>query len=170
VYKQLLDNEIIIDSGLNKILLGVILESKLLPFILALGLLTLSYKIIPPVRITLRNAFIGAATFSVLFVAAKYLYKLYVLFNIESLKSVYGVFTTSFVIILWFYYIAALFLYCGELVIILNNLGRPIDSTWDLNFNANTGRKDPPPASMAKSRSKQKLEPGIPKYVKTVNK
>jgi membrane protein len=165
VYRQLLENEIIIDSGLNKILLAVILESKFLPFLLALGLLTLSYKLIPPIKIRLKNAFIGAATFAILFVAAKYLYKIYVLFNIESLKSVYGVFTTSFIVILWFYYIAALFLYCGELIIILTNLEHRNEFEYtEGNINANTGRKDPPPASLARSK------PAIPKFVKTVNK
>ncbi len=90
------------------------------PFILVLLTFTAIYKIVPRVKISLRNAFTGALFVTVMWEFAKHFFAWYVK-SVIQIGTIYGSLTTFILFLLWVYYSSCIFLLGAELV---NNLRR----------------------------------------------
>jgi membrane protein len=90
------------------------------PFILVLMTFTTIYIIIPRVKISWRNAFVGGLFITVMWELAKYFFTWYVK-NIIHIGTIYGSLTTFVLFLLWVFYASCIFLLGAELV---NNLNR----------------------------------------------
>ncbi|NOZ69394.1 MAG: YihY/virulence factor BrkB family protein [Deferribacteres bacterium] len=90
------------------------------PFILISLTFTAVYKIVPHVKISLRDAFSGALLVAVLWELAKHVFTWFVR-NISYIGAIYGSLTTFILFLLWMYYLSCIFLLGGEFV---NNLSR----------------------------------------------
>lgn len=90
------------------------------PFVLVLLTFTTVYKIVPHVRVDLKNAFAGAMLVTVLWELAKHLFT-WVVRNIAYVGTIYGSLTTFILFLLWMYYLSCIFLLGGEFV---NSLSR----------------------------------------------
>ena len=85
------------------------------PFVLVLLTFTTVYKIVPHVKVALKDAFSGALIFTVLWEIAKHLFTWSVM-NIAYIGTIYGSLTTFILFLLWMYYLSCIFLLGGEFV------------------------------------------------------
>ncbi len=88
------------------------------PFLLVLSVFTTIYTVIPRVKVSLRDAFLGALFVTVLWEMAKYFFTWYVR-NVIHFGTIYGSLSTFILFLLWMYYLSCIFLLGGEFV---NNL------------------------------------------------
>ncbi len=99
---------------------AAILLKYVAPFVLVLLTFTTVYKIVPRVKVSLRDAFSGALLVTVLWELAKHFFTWSVK-NIAFIGTIYGSLTTFILFLLWMYYLSCLFLLGGEFV---NNISR----------------------------------------------
>ncbi len=78
-------------------------------------------KIIPPMRVSWKNVFIGALLFSTVSLIVRKIFQWYVIHNFERYSFLYGSLSLLFILILWIYYLAVVFIFSSELVSILEN-------------------------------------------------
>jgi membrane protein len=90
------------------------------PFVLVLLTFTAVYKIVPHVRVHIKDAFAGALLVTILWEIAKHFFTWSVK-NITYIGTIYGSLTTFILFLLWMYYLSCIFLLGGEFV---NNLSR----------------------------------------------
>jgi membrane protein len=90
------------------------------PFILVLLTFTAVYMIIPNVKVSFKNAFLGALFVTILWELAKHFFTWYVK-NVIHFGTIYGSLTTFILFLLWMYYLSCIFLLGGEFV---NNLNQ----------------------------------------------
>jgi YihY family inner membrane protein len=90
------------------------------PFILIMFTATTVYKIVPHVKVGLKNAFYGALLFTVLGEGAKHLFT-WMVKHVSYIGTIYGSLTTFIIFLLWMYYVSCIFLLGGEFV---NSLSR----------------------------------------------
>jgi len=88
------------------------------PFILVLSIFTTIYTVIPRVKVSLVDAFLGALLVTVLWEVAKHFFTWYVK-NVIHFGTIYGSLSTFILFLLWMYYLSCIFLLGGEFV---NNL------------------------------------------------
>ncbi len=70
------------------------------------------YKILPDVKVSFRDALVGAVVTAILFAIGTFALGIY--FSFSNLTSIYGVAGSIMIILLWFYYSAQIFLYGAE--------------------------------------------------------
>ncbi len=99
---------------------AAILLKYVAPFVLVLLTFTTVYKIVPRVKVSLRDAFSGALLVTVMWELAKHFFTWSVK-NIAFIGTIYGSLTTFILFLLWMYYLSCLFLLGGEFV---NNISR----------------------------------------------
>jgi membrane protein len=88
------------------------------PFILVLSIFTTIYTVIPRVKVSMRDAFLGALLVTILWEVAKHFFTWYVK-NVIHFGTIYGSLSTFVLFLLWMYYQSCIFLLGGEFV---NNL------------------------------------------------
>ena len=89
--------------------------------ILVLGIFFLAtVKIFLNIRIQMKHRLISAALFSILWIFARRLFKLY-LFHISRVNLLYGSLSSVIVILLWIYYASAALLYSIEVMYVLHS-------------------------------------------------
>jgi membrane protein len=84
----------------------------LVSFVVTTLLFAMIYKILPDVRIAWRDVWIGSAVTSLLFTLGKFLIGLYIGFS--NIGSAYGAAASLFVLLIWVYYSAQVFLLGAE--------------------------------------------------------
>jgi YihY family inner membrane protein len=92
-----------------------------LSLLCVVGSLTLIYKLMPTQKIALTNALRGSFLFLLFFTFGRSFFQFYVEFYKTMNASVYGTFLTAMVMIVWIYYIAAIFLFAAQYVIYLED-------------------------------------------------
>ncbi len=95
-----------------------ILLTYVTPFILVLMISSAIYIIIPRIKISWKNAFIGALFVTVMWELSKYFFTWYV--SIIHFGTIYGSLTTSILFLLWVFYSSCIFLLGAEFV---SNMG-----------------------------------------------
>jgi membrane protein len=85
------------------------------PFVLVLLTFTAVYKIVPQVKISLKDAFLGSLLVTILWELAKHFFTWSVR-NIAYIGTIYGSLTTFILFLLWMYYLSCIFLLGGEFV------------------------------------------------------
>jgi membrane protein len=85
----------------------------LVSFIFVTALFALIYKVLPDVRITWTDVWVGAAMTSILFSVGKFLIGLYL--GKSGVSSTYGAAGSLVTILLWVYYSALIFFYGAEI-------------------------------------------------------
>jgi uncharacterized BrkB/YihY/UPF0761 family membrane protein len=89
--------------------------------IIVLGIFFLAtVKIFLNIRIQMKHRLISAALFSILWIFARRLFKLY-LFHISRVNLLYGSLSSVIVILLWIYYASAALLYSIEVMYVLHS-------------------------------------------------
>jgi membrane protein len=91
------------------------LLSQLLPLILVVGAVSLLYRFLPALRPGWRGAIKGGLLFALLWELAKHLFAHYMV-RVPQLGRMYGSLLTLVLGLMWVYYSAVLFLYCGAVV------------------------------------------------------
>ena len=86
-----------------------------LPYLLTVAFITLLYRIIPKVKVTLRGALGGAVIFSALLEAAKYFFTWYIK-NYTHYDVIFGSMETVVLLVIWVFYVAIIFLFCAEII------------------------------------------------------
>jgi membrane protein len=86
--------------------------NALLSFVIITLMFALIYKLLPDVRITWRNVWVGAAVTALLFTIGKSLIGLYL--GRSTVASVYGAAGSLVVILLWIYYSAQVVFFGAE--------------------------------------------------------
>lgn len=89
------------------------LLNTVLPFVLMTALIAMFYRVLPDVKITWQDVWVGALITSVLFMGGKYLLGAY--FSRATLGSAYGTAGSLIVFLLWIYYSAQIFLFGAEI-------------------------------------------------------
>lgn len=97
-----------------------ILLTYIAPFILVLMTFAAIYIIIPRIKVSWKNAFIGALFVAVMWELSKYFFTWYVS-NIVHFGTIYGSLTTFILFLLWVFYFSCIFLLGAEFVC---NIGR----------------------------------------------
>jgi membrane protein len=85
------------------------------PFLLTFFLLTALYAIIPPGRVSLKQAMIGGLICAALLEVAKHVFGWMIRHN-PNFGLVYGSLNTIIVMVLWIFYASAIFLFCAEII------------------------------------------------------
>jgi membrane protein len=86
-----------------------------LPYLLTVAFFTIVYKVIPTGKVSLGNAFIGAAIFSALMEIAKQFFTWYVS-NYTRYNVIFGSLETLVILVIWVFYIALILLFCAEII------------------------------------------------------
>jgi membrane protein len=97
------------------------LITYVIPFVLALFVFTIAYRLFPHARVKTGHAFKGALFTSVFLEAAKHFFTWYVV-SVAHFGKIYGSLTTVFVFLLWVFYSSSIFLIGAEIV---HGLGKP---------------------------------------------
>ena len=87
----------------------------LLPFFLLALTFSMIYLILPRVKVRFTDAILGGMLCSFFFEGAKYLFTWYVR-NLGEHSLIYGSLGALVVIILWFFYVASIILFCAEVI------------------------------------------------------
>ncbi|RJQ20597.1 MAG: YihY/virulence factor BrkB family protein [Nitrospiraceae bacterium] len=85
------------------------------PFLLVLSIFTAVFKIVPRVKVALRDALAGALLVTVLWELAKHFFT-WTVKNMSYIGTIYGSLSTFILFLLWMYYISCIFLLGGEFV------------------------------------------------------
>lgn len=93
---------------------GIVL-SRILPFAMVLGTVTLLYRFLPRQKPSWRRGFTGALLFTLLWELAKDFFARYVL-RFSRYGQMYGSLLAIVLAMLWVYYSAAIFLFCAAVV------------------------------------------------------
>ena len=105
--------------GKNGMLFFPFLHSALvryvLPYLVTVAFFTVLYKVIPTVKIRLKSALIGSATFAALMEIAKHFFAWYVA-NHTRYNVIFGSLEAVVILILWSFYVALILLFCAELI------------------------------------------------------
>jgi CRP/FNR family cyclic AMP-dependent transcriptional regulator len=86
-----------------------------LPYLLTIAFITLLYRIIPKVKVTLRGALGGAIIFSTLLEVAKQFITWYMK-NYTHYDLIFGSMEAVVLLVMWVFYVAIIFLFCAELI------------------------------------------------------
>jgi len=92
-----------------------IVPRHLIPYLLTVAFVTLLYRIIPKVRISLRGAIGGAMIFATLLEAAKYFFAWYIT-NYTHYDVIFGSMEAVVLLVIWVFYVAIMLLFCAELI------------------------------------------------------
>ncbi|MBP7865988.1 MAG: YihY family inner membrane protein [Acidobacteria bacterium] len=92
-----------------------VLFQYLIPFALVVLYLTILYKVIPSTRLPLGTTLAGSAVFALLMEPAKQLFTVYVT-HTTRYQVIFGSLDTLVILLVWVFYLAALFLLCAELM------------------------------------------------------
>lgn len=92
-----------------------------LPFLMILGTVTMTYKLLPVAKVKAAYAFRGALFTTVMIEVAKFLFSWYVV-AVAQFGKIYGSLTAVVVFLLWIFYSWSIFLIGAEIV---HNLDRP---------------------------------------------
>lgn len=77
--------------------------------------------LVPRHQVQWRLNCIGATVFAFLMIAGRFVFRWYTAFSMERFHFVYGSMTAIILIILWVFYLMSLFIFCAELVGVLQN-------------------------------------------------
>lgn len=110
---------VIFDFDLTRFFLGSIFFQYILPFFLLTVIFTVIYIILPRVSVGLIEGFTGGLLCAALFEGAKHLFTWYVK-NLGRHSLIYGSLGAIVAVIIWFFYVASIILFCGEFIALWN--------------------------------------------------
>lgn len=157
-------------SGINAMfgdaLAGWDLGWQILNTAVSFGIITLLfgliYKVLPDVKISWSDVWVGAAITALLFTLGKFLIGLYL--GNSSVASAYGAAGSFVVLLLWIYYSAQILLFGAEFTqVYANRLGSDIRPDEHAKFAADAtalerGEKEPTAKNMPKTRSEYRAQ------------
>jgi YihY family inner membrane protein len=85
------------------------------PFLLTFVLLSALYAIVPPARISLRQAMVGGFICATMLEVAKHVFGWMIKHN-PNYGVVYGSLNTLIIMVIWIFYASAIFLFCAEII------------------------------------------------------
>jgi membrane protein len=103
--------------GINVIplFLNNIVLKYIFPFVLTFLLLSALYAIVPPARISLRQAMVGGFICATMLEVAKDVFGWMIKHN-PNYGVVYGSLNTLIIMVIWIFYASAIFLFCAEII------------------------------------------------------
>lgn len=93
---------------------NIVLKS-IFPFLLTFLLLSALYAVVPPAKISLRQAMVGGFICATMLEVAKQVFGWAIRHN-PNFGLVYGSLNTLIVMVLWIFYASAIFLFCAEII------------------------------------------------------
>lgn len=95
------------------------MQGSLFFFLVAWSSFVIVLAIVPKHQVEPRLNCLGATVFALLLLAARFIFRWYAAFSLDRLHLVYGSLTAVILIILWIFYLMNLFIFCAELVGVL---------------------------------------------------
>ncbi len=86
-------------------------HTRLLLGVVSVGIVMTLYKLLLPVRVTLRASLVGSLVFTGLLLASRSVYWIYLHYNSHAIQSSYGIFSTLILIMLWVHFCVSCLMY-----------------------------------------------------------
>ncbi|MBI3558277.1 MAG: YihY/virulence factor BrkB family protein [Deltaproteobacteria bacterium] len=79
-------------------------HSRALLGLVSIGIVMLLYKLLLPVKVSIKSSLVGSLVFTGLLLASRSVYWIYLHYNTHAIQSSYGIFSTLILIMLWVHF------------------------------------------------------------------